>query len=157
MNDIKKHPHPVWADKADFLLQLRIQTGDPRMDDPPRYEELPVQDMGEGFCRICCVPFFLYDLALGDVLKLTDGKLDGVAQESGHHTFRAYFGRAFMPAARSVLIDELAMMPGVITEWYSNDLLGLSAENDAVAKQLARWLETAMSRGQLQYETGRTH
>jgi hypothetical protein len=100
---------------------------------------------------------FLYDLALGDVLKLKDGTLEGVAQESGHHTFRAYFGRTFMPFARDVLIDELATMAGVICEWYSNDLLGISAENDAVAKELARWLETAMSRGQLQYETGRTH
>lgn len=157
MDELKKHPHPVWGEHADFALQLRIETGNPNLDNPPRYEELPVQDLTEGFYRICCIPFFVYDLALGDVLHLVDGKLDGVAQESGQHTFRAYFGRAFMPAARSVLIDELAIMPGVFIEWYSNDLLGLSAENDAVANDLARWLETAMSRGQLQYETGRTH
>ena len=156
MNELKKHPQPVWGDRADFMLQLRIETGNPQVDAEPRYEELPVQNLGDGFCRICCIPIFLYDLALGDVLKINNGQLEGVAQESGHHTFRAYFGRAFMPAARSVLIDELAIMPGVFTEWYSNDLLGLSAENDAVANERARWLETAMSRGQLQYETGRT-
>lgn len=157
MDELKKHPQPVWGERADFALQLRIETGNPTLDNPPRYEELPVQSLGDGFYRICCVPFFLYDLALGDVLKIGDGQLQGVADESGHHTFRAYFGRAFMPAARSVLIDELAIMPGVVTEWYSDDLLGLSAENDAVANELSRWLETAMSRGQLQYETGRTH
>jgi hypothetical protein len=157
MNELKKHPRPAWGARADFAIQLRIVTGDARLDNPPRFEELVCQDLGEGFYRICCVPMFLYDLALGDVLKINDGELEGVAQESGQHTFRAYFGKAFMPFAREVLIDELATMAGVITEWFSNDLLGISAENDAVANELARWLETAMSRGQLQYETGRTH
>lgn len=157
MDELKKHPRPAWDDRADIALQLRIVTGNAHLDNPPRYEELPCKDLGDGFYQICCVPVFLYDLALGDILKLRDGELEGVAQESGQHTFRAYFGRAFMPFAREVLIDELATMPGIVTEWFSEDLLALSAENDAVANLLARWLETAMSRGQLQYETGRTH
>ena len=161
MDTTKKHLRPAWAEKADCVLQMRIETGNAQLDNPPRYEEIYARDLGEGFFQVCCVPFFLYDLALGDVVKVgaQNGAqiVEGVAQESGQHTFRAYFGRTFMPAARDVLIDELSIMAGVVVEWYSEDLLGLSAENDAVANDLARWLETAMSRGQLQYETGRTH
>lgn len=161
MDELKKHPRPAWGERADCVLQMRIETGNAGLDNPPRYEEIYARDVGEEFFQVCCVPFFLYDLALGDIVKVASQNgvqiVEGVAQESGQHTFRAYFGRTFMPAARDVLIDELSTMAGVVAEWYSDDLLGLSAENDAVAKTLARWLETAMSRGQLQYETGRTH
>jgi len=159
--NIKKHPRPAWGERADSVLQMRIETGNAQLDNPPRYEEIYARDLGEGFFEVCCVPFFLYDLALGDTVKVgahsENTIVEGVARESGQHTFRAYFGRTFMPAARDVLIDELSIMAGVVVEWYSDDLVGLSAANDAVANNLARWLETAMSRGQLQYETGRTH
>jgi hypothetical protein len=158
--DVKIHPDPIWGEKANFGLQIRIETGDARLDAEPRYEQLFVKQRADDLYEVCCIPFFLYDVSLGDVLKVTthDGApvVEGVVEPSGHHTFRVWFGRVFMPVARDTVIDELSTLPGVLMEWFSPNLLGLDAENDDVARMLARFLETAMSRGQLQYETGRT-
>src|SRR5471032_373547 len=97
MSDFKEHGAPAWGGQANFVLQIRIATGDEAFDATPRYEQAWVRHAGDDLYQVCCIPFFLYDLALGDVLKVTtiEGApvVQGVAERSGHHTFRAWFGK----------------------------------------------------------------
>jgi len=161
MSDLKEHAQPAWGDRANFVLQLRIETGDAAFDArTPRYEQIWTRQKSDDFYEVCCIPFFLYDLALGDILKVvTQGGtpvVEGVAQKSGHHTFRAWFGSAFLPVSRDQLVGELLALPDCLFEWHGQNLLAIDAANDEAANSVARFLENAERRGQLQYETGRT-
>lgn len=161
MNEIKEHAAPAWGERANFVLQLRIETGDAQYDAAmPRWEQVWTKQRSDDLYEVCCIPFFLYDLALGDVLKVVtrDGAaiVEGVAEKSGHHTFRAWFGGAFLPVARDQLLVELLTLPDCLFEWHGQNLLAIDAADDAAANIVAQRLEAAQSRGQLQYETGRT-
>lgn len=142
------------------MLQIRIQTGDAAYDANPRYEQIWTRQRSDDLYQVCCIPFFLYDLSLGDIVKVEthDGvpRVQGVAERSGHHTFRAWFGKAFFPVVRDQIVDQMMATPGCLFEWYGTNLLAIDAENDVVAKAVAAFLENAERRGQLQYETGRT-
>jgi hypothetical protein len=45
---------------------------------------------------------------------------------------------------------------GCLIEWFSDQLLAVDADSDAIAVQVAQMLEARTERGELDYETGRT-
>ncbi|MDF2440377.1 MAG: hypothetical protein JWN98_1361 [Abditibacteriota bacterium] len=152
--DIKKHPEPVWRDKANYTLIMKIDSE----DDVLRHEELWARQMSDEHFQICCIPFFIYDIHLGDVVQIRphNGKnlVQGVLEPSGHHTFRVWF-TSFNQAVRSDVLAEVKQL-GCLTEWFSDQLLAVDAADDAIAVQVAQMLEERTERGELDYETGRT-
>jgi hypothetical protein len=90
------HYDPVWREQADFII------GAP-LPEQGRAEQLWARQLGEPLLfEICCIPFFLYDVALGGVVQ-TDAsyELACVAEPSGRFVFRAWFGDSFHPVRRS--------------------------------------------------------
>lgn len=78
-----QHEAPAWKGRADFICLARI-------DDTPRWEQLWVRREEGGTFLVCCVPFFLYDLSLGDSVELDESNIvNGVVKRGGHTTFRA--------------------------------------------------------------------
>jgi hypothetical protein len=158
---LKEHAQAVWSERADFVLQLRIASGDAAWDAAnPRYEQLWTRRQGDDLYELCCIPFFIYNLALGDVLRVSirDGAplVEEVVSRAGHHTFRAWFGKAFFPVVREQVIADITALPGCLFEWYGTNLLAIDADSDEAANRVAAFLDSAESRGQLRYETGRT-
>src|SRR5262245_61592128 len=95
-NNTVVHPDPVWRDRANFLIRARI---------PPLSENAPSTDWEQLWCKqesdnqfvICCIPFFVYDLALGDLVETgTEGDaqyvIHRVVHPSGRFCFRIWFG-----------------------------------------------------------------
>lgn len=154
-DDIKVHVHPAWRDKADFMLNMKIDSEDGAL----RYEQLWVKRHGEDVFEICCIPFFLYDLALGDLVRVTeqDGRrvFEGAIEPSGHHTFRAWFGNSSHPTAKDEVLHQLEQF-GCKFEWFSEHLLAINAADDQVAMTVADYLLEQEEHEYLQYETGRT-
>ena len=154
-DDVKVHVHPAWRDKADFMLNIKIDSEDGAL----RYEQLWVKQHGDDLFEICCIPFFLYDLALGDKVRVVeqDGRrvFEGAIEASGHHTFRIWFGDTKDAAVREQVVQQLEQS-GCAFEWFSEHLLSIDAENDEIAVMLAEYLMTCEEHGYLQYETGRT-
>jgi hypothetical protein len=154
-DDVKVHVHPVWRDKADFMLNMKIDSEDGAL----RYEQLWVKRHGEELFEICCIPFFLYDLALGDKVRVAeqDGRrvMEGAVEFSGHHTFRAWFGDSSQATAKDEVLRELERR-GCLYEWFSENLLAIDAPNDGVAMAIADYLLAQEEQEYLQYETGRT-
>lgn len=108
--------------------------------------------------EVCCIPFFLRDVNLGDIVQTVakDGWkyiLDRVIQDSGRYTFRAWFGNSFYP--RDEIAGELRAK-GALLEWSSRDLLAIDAADSEQAKLIAGCLATQEDAGRLEYETGRT-
>jgi hypothetical protein len=84
-----QHVAPIWRDRMDFVFNAAL----PEDCAPKRFEQLVGHRVADGEFQLCCIPFFLYDVSLGDVVATTGGYiLDRVVRPSGRYTFRVYFG-----------------------------------------------------------------
>jgi hypothetical protein len=156
VGDIAVHLSPVWRERANFIIVARIT------DDelPHAWEQLWARQIDHSRFEICCIPFFLYDIALGDEVETADqeGKnyvVQRVLKDSGHYTFRVWFGSSSSPAALNDVIEKVAKL-GCALEWSSKSLLGVDAESSEAAQKLANFLDEREQLGELFYETGRT-
>ena len=81
---------------------------------------------------MCCIPFFVFDLALGDVVATSprEGRkyvVDKVVEPSGRYVFRVWFGESFQP--RDEIASELKVLDHLssgrhATCWRSTLLTG---------------------------------
>jgi len=149
--ELKKHASPAWRARANYRLAMKV-------DDAPYEEELWARQLSDTDFEVCCIPFFIYDVHLGDIIRIVphQGKnlVLGVCEPSGHHTFRVWL-KAMSPLLREQVLEEAARL-GCEAEWFDEKLLALDAPDDAIANQLARWLEGKRRGGGMDYETGRT-
>jgi len=142
------HSDPVWRERADFII------GAP-LPEEGRAEQLWARRLGEPLLfEICCIPFFLYDVALADVVQ-TDASyaFTRVVEPSGRFVFRAWFGDSFHP--RQDIANQLRDI-GALLEWSSTNLLAVDAANAQEAQVVADFLSDQDTRGHLKYETGRS-
>ena len=140
------HTEPVWRDKADFIIGAALPEG--------RAEQLWARQLGERRFEICCIPFFVFDLALGDIVETdVDYTMSGVVEASGRFTFRVWFGDSFHP--REDIEAELITL-GALVEWSSVNLLAVDAADAGHAQTIANFLQERTDLGQLIYETGRS-
>ena len=153
--DPKRHKSPVWGDKSNMLLRMKADMTQPRSP----VEEIPARKTPDGLYEICCVPFFVYDLNLGDKVEMRD--VDGrnivsdVVETAGHHTFRVWFQHNSR-AVRDGVEEELRAM-GCLIEWFDSHLLALSAPDTPTATRVAAFLEECEAARKCKFETGRTH
>jgi len=153
--DFVVHLSPSRRDQADFLINADMEAGGAR-----RFEQLWVRQLGEARFELCCIPFFVYDLALGDEVDTEPAGerqyiLARVVRPSGDYTFRVWFGDCDYPDARAKLVEAL-QAGGWLFEWYWENLLAIDAADGERAQALADLLVERQRRGHLVYGTGRT-
>src|SRR2546421_9189017 len=105
--DVVVHENPVWRDRANFIIAASI-TG-PRSSTRWRWEQLWAKQIGENHFEVCCIPFFIYDLALGDEVETgtKEGKkhvVTKVLNRSARFVFRVWFSDV---TAREMLLEEI--------------------------------------------------
>ncbi len=148
------HNDPIWRDRANFIIDVELLD----KDRPRRFEQLWSRQISDGEFELCCIPFFVYDLSLGDVVK-TVGKgerryvVNEVVQRSGRYTFRVWFGQSFQP--RQAIAADLAGL-GALLEWSSLNLLAVDAADEEIAKRVVGYLAERERRDHVLYETGQT-
>lgn len=146
------HRDPVWRDRADFIVQAPLQ-------EAHRFEQLWCRRVSEDTFEVCCIPFFLYDVALGDVIR-TEPHADrryvmsGVVASSGRYVFRARFEGSQL-GNRDEVLDRLTDL-GAWTEWSSHSMVAVDARDAAHGQVIADYLWEQEQLGRLVYETGRT-
>lgn len=150
------HLDPVWRDRSNFIIAADISHD----ADGSEWEQLWSRQVDESRFELCCIPFFAFDLALGDIVEA--GPHAGrqyvvrrVIEPSGHYTFRVWFGDAQLPDARDEVVVELTLLAGAL-EWSSENLLALDAADCETAQGLADFLAERELLGHLKFETGRT-
>src|SRR5947209_2116831 len=57
------HSEPVWRDRSNFIIAAEVLGGG-----DTRTEQLWARQVDEHRFEVCCIPFFVYDVALGDVV-----------------------------------------------------------------------------------------
>jgi hypothetical protein len=149
-----KHLNPVWREKANFIIGAKCTNA--TAEDSNSWEQLWSRKISDDTFEICCIPFFLYDISLGDEVKTDqDYWINDVIKRSGHFTFRVWFGNSTNPNIREEIIDRVNGL-GCLFEWYSNNLLAIDAPTEDLAKQISGFLYEKEQIGLLIYETGRT-
>lgn len=143
-----QHTDPVWRERSDFVIAAEVSGGDIAT------EQLFARQVGPDRFELCCIPFFLYDFALGDVVE-TDATymVRRVIEPSGRFVFRVWFGDTVHP--RDEIAEQLAGL-GALLEWSSVNLLAVDAEDREHAQKIADYLSEMEAAGKLMFETGRS-
>lgn len=145
------HDEPVWRERANFIINAPLP-------EEGRFEQLWTRQLGENLFEVCCIPFFLYDVALGDTVETAPQGdrqyvLSRVRQRAGRYVFRAFFERT-QYRFRDSTVEALESL-GALIEWSSPSLLAVDAEGPAVQK-VADLLNGLERQERLVYETGKT-
>lgn len=147
-----RHEDPVWRDRSDFVIAAEISS------ELADREQLWAKQLSDDTFEICCIPFFVYDVALGDVVQTAPAggrryMVQKVVRPSGRFVFRVWFGDSFQP--RREIAEQLETL-GAVLEWSSPNLLALDAADEDLAKVISGWLLEREQQGHLVYETGKT-
>jgi hypothetical protein len=149
-NRFSTHSEPVWRERADFIIHAP-------MGEKGHFEQLWTRRVSDDTFEVCCIPFFLYDVALGDIVFTQEAfekryMLSRVVRPSGHHVFRVHFPRP--DRLREEVAGELAEM-GALLEWSSRSLLAVDALDLNHAHRIADFLQARENAGGILFETGR--
>jgi len=142
---------PIWRERANFIVVAPLPERD-------RFEQLWCRQLTESIFEVCCLPFFLYNVASGDVVE-TETTSEGafsvrrVTEHSGRHVFRVLFSD-LSAEPQSEVQDRVIGLGGEV-ERATRKLMAIDAENERVASRVADYLQTEEAAGRLLYETGR--
>ncbi|HTN25602.1 MAG TPA: DUF4265 domain-containing protein [Solirubrobacteraceae bacterium] len=124
------------------------------------WEGLLARRLGDGRARMCAVPFWVYDLNLGDEVAVMDSAegaavVTAVVVDGGNYTFRVRFEDA---ADDDVRWRDLMVDLEPFDCWFdvrSPTFVALSAPS-AHAQAVADYLADREQHGELLFETGRS-
>lgn len=139
-----QHLSPVWRGKADFIVRAAIRDGG--------YEQLWARRIDDTTFEICCIPFFVYDVALGDVVRTSATyDVEEVIESSGRGIFRIFFPVEALQNRQDV-VTRLAALSALL-EWSSTSLLAVDASSRA-DEAVTDFLVEGAARGLFIYENG---
>lgn len=141
------HANPVWRDQSDFIVGAVLP-------DSAGTEQLWARQVAANRFVVCCIPFFLYDLALGDLVE-TDAEhtVKRVVEPSGRFVFRVWF--AGSSASHEEVVEKL-LQKGALVEWSSQNLLAVDAKHEQAASKISEYLSQCEQASMVSYETGKT-
>lgn len=153
---IATHDFPVWRDKADFIIASRLgeELG---IDDLLDWEQLWARKLNSDRFEICCIPFFIYGLALGDIVKTKPfGSRTYVVSEilghSGRKTFRVFFQSLFR---WNEIIDEITSLGcNVEVRWEKSKLIAIDAAAEIDCNLIRAYLNNLEKQNDIRWETG---
>ena len=134
------------------------RTGTPK---EPGSESFWAKPLAQDLYELQNVPFFAYDLHLGDVVRATASdpdrllKIREVVSRGGHKTLRVFFDSSISDSDRLAMLEDLRQWGGTAEQaWgrmFSVDVEP-SGDYGAVCDRLWAWEKE----GKLAYETGAT-
>lgn len=144
------HVSPIWRDRANSIFAAYLG----KSNDKNEWEQLWGQETSPQRYILCCIPFFVYDLALGDEVEVDkDYSFKGVIKSSGQTTFRIWFLDKTSNGRQKVIYN-LGEMNAAM-EWSSENFLAISIDKSK-QKKLIIYLNEQEKRGFLQFEIGQS-
>jgi hypothetical protein len=153
---IAAHDFPVWREKADFIIAIRLgeELG---IDDLIEWEQLWARKIDSDHFELCCVPFFAYGLALGDVVEtIPQGSrkyvVDRVLTRSRHRTYRVFFQTL---ARWNEIIDEITSRGCTVeVRWAQSNLIAVDSPSDDSCERLESYLTELENQNEITWENG---
>lgn len=145
------HRDPIWRDRSDFIIATEIDPGGTGI----ATEQLWARKVDGRRFELCCIPFFAYDLALGDLVEVdADYLVRQVTKPSGRYVFRVHFERANYGFRDGVVLGLTER--GALVEWSSPSMFTIDARDGTHAQEIADYLQVEENRGRLVYEAGKS-
>jgi hypothetical protein len=140
---------PVWRNSANFIIAAALPG-----DLAAGTEQLWARHLDGNRYQVCCIPFFIYDVALGDLVE-TDSEhlVKRVLEKSGRLVFRVWFSPTQQSSAD--IVESLQHL-GSLLEWSSRGLLAVDAANEDQGQRISSFLAEQERMGRLTYETGQS-
>lgn len=147
---IATHSDPVWRDRTNFIIQADLTPHGL----PGSFEQLwtRTEDEGRTF-EICCIPFFIYGIALGDVVSWDKSThLVQLVEGSGHRCIRVAFQDKAVGAARHEELHRLLAGQGPLIEFNSDGYGAIDIQNEPQATAIISALAARVEDGTLIWE-----
>jgi uncharacterized protein DUF4265 len=150
--DIATHEHPVWRERANYVLQADLA----EHGLPGRYEQLWARSVGADRYELCCLPFFTYGYALGDIvaLRVTAGPFDRVLGSVVRPSNRALLRVAFLAPDRHEDLHASLADSDRPHEWRSGGFVAIDIEGQ-VPEPLWSTIDALASDGHVAWEWGK--
>jgi|WetSurMetagenome_2_1015567.scaffolds.fasta_scaffold228512_3 hypothetical protein len=149
----KKHVNPVWQEKANFIIRAKCFNSKNQL---VAQEQIWSKQILENSFEICCIPFFVRDISLGDIVETDEEHwVTKVTKQSGHYTFRVWFGDSKSATIRDDVIKLLAKEK-YLFEWHSHNLLAIDIPNETLAAEFSGLLVKKQTLKELVFETGKS-
>lgn len=147
-SSIAVHQKPAQADVANFLIMAALE-GAPLEG---RWEQLWAQRINEHEFRICCIPFFTFGVALGDIVHTAPqgGKqyvIDHVAHRSGRGVLRFWTKNA--TPASVARVQAVLARENQLSEIYGEHLLVIDFDSGQTDPEIDALLAEASALGLL--------
>lgn len=143
------HKQPVWRARATTVFHMLAGVSNGRS----RWEQLWWRRTSRGRFTLCCIPFVIDDLALGDEVETNACHIvRRIARRSGQVTFRVRIDR-HDPGVRDQVIKASETFEP-LAEWSAPNLLALSV-HESRARQLGSRLAIFEGQRMIELETGR--
>lgn len=142
---IYQHLEPVWQARADYIVRASIE------GDEGDFEQLWTHQLSQTEHLLCCIPFFLYNVCLGDVVEVRNDQMVRVRRPGGRWTFRAF---CLTHGSAEALFDRIGS-DEFLHERHGERLVSIDAANTEDARRLAGILVQLESEGLIEYETGK--
>lgn len=144
------HLNAAWRDRANYLLHVKLENPEGKNE----WEQLWAKELDQNRYEICCIPFFAYNLALGDIVCANaQNIIKSVILPSGKVIFRVWF-KTQDDSKRSEVVRSLPV-DGSTFESYSEDLFGIAVDEHDSAQKLVHILWNHEQAGSIVYETGK--
>ncbi|MBI3731224.1 MAG: DUF4265 domain-containing protein [Burkholderiales bacterium] len=144
------HQSPVWRTEADFLIMAKVDAD----GESQKWEQLWAKQIDTHKFVICCIPFFTWDMDLGDEVETTnDYVFTRVLRPSGYKTHRIWFGNSLGTDTEEVA--QTLQNLGAEVEWSSRNLLAVSAASEEINCNVLKYLLHQHNHQRLIYESVR--
>lgn len=143
-----EHLEPIWKGRSNFIISCLLSTD----EGGGSWEQIWAQKISNNRFVVCCIPFFAYNLNLGDEVLVSDeNTIVEVVKKSDMSTFRVWLERT---PSRSVeaLVNFLDSY-NVLYERFSENLMAVSC-SESSEKAIADYLQGEEDKKILSYETG---
>lgn len=149
------HESPAWRAAADYLAMADLAP----FGFPDMKEQIWLRSLPDGTYEVCCIPFRVYGVSLGDTVELDDGgkTIVRVRSKGGHRAFRVFF---LSKVAESKLedirnrIDGVARAESLAVEWSGDRHVAVDVTTDSEIGVIWREIQAEVDNGSALWEWG---
>ncbi len=127
MTKVATHPNPVRRPAPSFMLRAVLDD----VGGGDNFEQVWTKRVGADRFELCCIPFFAYGMALGDVVRAdaaTGYVIQAVEQRSGNGVVRVAVKRPEEVDAVHLRLHDLIGRLEYLCEWFDPGYVAVSLE-----------------------------
>lgn len=149
MDTIATHKVPAWRQKADFIIRADLANHGM----PGRSEQIWARKIDVYTFEICCVPFFTYGFALGDIVETNaEYTILKIAEKRGHMSLRIAVVHKEEQHKLHERMHAWVGRTGLLYEWFSPGYLSVDLPPDAQADIIISSLDSLTQTGEFAIE-----